>query len=169
MGKIFSIKTFKHITLTLLISALLCSMLSSCDYLLFYSDMREINEEKEFVSDINNFVTATGTIQILEIHSGTNGWYLQFDKLENIQPNVFPENYFVFLKLTTHILEKNGFFEECKPGDTITFIAAPCQYLPYPVPIVSVSKGDKVYLDFETGYKALMKSYESLNSYRNRW
>lgn len=73
------------------------------------------------------------------------------------------------LNSNVRTLKSNGFFDEINEGDIISFIAAPEIFGDgYDVPIVSIFVGDKVYLDFETGWNNLMKSYDSFDAYNKR-
>lgn len=73
----------------------------------------------------------------------------------------FEDSRFIVEGKNYEILNSVFLSGEIKAGDEIVFISAPYIFGDgYKAPIVAISKKDKIYLDFETGYENLMKQYE---------
>lgn len=144
---------------------LIIPMISSCT-LYRYLELSWIYREKDYYSDVNNFVTAEGVVVSISQIETTGSWYIT---LKDLSSDDFENSRFCILDANVITLQKNGFFDEIKSGDVIEFSAAPENFGDgYVVPIVSISANGKIYLDFETGWNNLMDSYTSLDAYYDR-
>lgn len=104
-------------------------------------------------SDKNNFIECTGEVTHVNF-SNQNGLFLE---IEGIKPDIFSDTSFEIRGYNIDIVKSNNICDEICVGDVITFVSDP-EYFGdgYIMPIVGLSKGNKVYLDFDVGYDKYM-------------
>lgn len=127
------------------ISSLLCS----CNILTSIEKEQLIRH----YSDKNNFIECTGEVTYVNF-ANQNEVFLE---IEGIDPDVFSDTSFTIKGYNVDIVKSNNICDEICVGDIITFISDP-EYFGdgYIMPIVGLSKGNKVYLNFDVGYKEYM-------------
>ena len=128
----------------------------------------EDKDHKEYYAIKSNYVEVTA------IYNGMNdykhGKYNDFRVLmidcnasiTSLCPSeiIVHEGSYMILRESADILRTNGFFEDISVGDSVKFLCAPELFANgYAIPIVAIYTEDKVYLDFETGWKQLMNRY----------
>ena len=137
-------KSVSYLTV-LFISFLLCSC----------SILTSIEKEQliRHYSDKNNFIECTGEVTYVNF-ANRNGVFLE---IEGIEPDIFSDTSFVIRGYNVDIVKSNNICDEICVCDIITFISDP-EYFGdgYIMPIVGLSKGNKVYLNFDVGYKEYM-------------
>lgn len=137
-------KIYKSITLVLLL-AMLVSITGCFRY-----------KEKEYYANTDNFISATGTVKHLSYRAEDNDLILGFSDLTE----TFGFSSFVIADENLQILINTEALRLIYIGKTISFISAPkCFSNGSALPIVSLTVDGKVLLDFETGWKNLMKNY----------
>ena len=121
-------------------------LLSSC----WYDKIYEV-QEKPYYSDKSNYVTFTGVVDFLKIKDDTLYFSIEAEE------NEYSETYWLEQQNYNTVVD-NGIMEDLSIGDTIQFSAAPRIFGDgYIIPVVSISIGDKVYLEFDEGYANLLK------------
>lgn len=137
-------KLISYLTV-LFISFLLCSC----------SILTSIEKEQliRHYSDKNNFIECTGEVTYVNF-ANRNGVFLE---IEGIEPDIFSDTSFAIRGYNVDIVKSNNICDEICVGDIITFISDP-EYFGdgYIMPIVGLSKGNKVYLNFDVGYEEYM-------------
>jgi hypothetical protein len=110
---------------------------------------------EKYYSDQANFVERCAVITHIQ-QSDEGKIYITVEQLDG-----FSDVNFKLDSVSSKIAKDNGFLTEVKVGDEIMFASAPRYFGDgYVYPVVSLSKGDKVYLSFDVGYENLMKEYE---------
>ena len=110
---------------------------------------------EKYYSDQANFVERCAVVTHIQ-QSDDGKIYMEVE-----QPDGFSDVCFKLDGASSKNAKDNGFITEVQVGDEITFISAPRYFGDgYVYPIVSLSKGDKVYLSFDVGYDNLMNEYE---------
>ena len=154
----------KMLKLTVTFILLLTCALSllSCTFLGLSYEARE----REYYLDKSNFVTVTAVCTYSGYYSRPSEKYCyaidfkdaEYDRTDDC---VFQNVTFRVDKYSTEILKELDIENKLTPGTTFTCISAPI-YLSnsYDCPIVALEINGEVLLDFETGYKNLMATYD---------
>ena len=136
---------YKSLTLVLILTILVVSITGCFRY-----------KEKVYYSDKENFISATGTVTHMKSYDKTQELFIAFSDLSNhFEDNSFCISYENLQSINGNI------WDLVHLGDTIEFVSAPKVFGDgYSLPIVSLTVNGKVILDFETGWKNLMKKYK---------
>lgn len=114
-------------------------------------------KELEYYSEKNNFISVTAEICYVKYDTENSVLYLAFSNL----PEEFSDDHFKIIHKNLEIIKKNNGEKAFEIGNEITFITAPRYFGDgYIMPIISVSVGEEVLLEFEEGYKNFMEIYE---------
>ena len=136
---------YKSLTLVLIPTILVVSITGCFRY-----------KEKVYYSDKENFISATGTVTLMKSYDKTQELFIAFSDLSNH----FEDNSFCISYENSQSI-KGNIWDLVHLGDTIEFVSAPKVFGDgYSLPIVSLTVNGKVILDFETGWKNLMKKYK---------
>lgn len=136
-------KIYKSITLVLLL-AMLVSITGCFRY-----------REKIYYSDKENFISATGTVTHMKSNDKAKKFFIAFSDLSAR----FEDNNF-YISYEDLQLIRDDIWNLVHIGDSIEFVSAPKVFGDgYTLPIVSLTVNGEVLLDFETGWKNLMKNY----------
>ena len=121
--------------------------------------------ERKYYLDKGNFSTVTATCVRCGYYSyPSKKHYYAIDfenpEYERTDDYIFQNVTFRVDKYSAEILKEHNIEEKLKPGVTFTCISAPI-YLSnsYDCPIVALEIDGEVLLDFETGYRNLMRTY----------
>lgn len=113
----------------------------------------------QYYSQKDNYIVAEGTVLFIAYNDDSTA--LSYT-LDNITPS-FDDRCFRIVGDNLVIAKENGIDEWIKVGDTIKFVSAPKYFGDgYIFPIVSLSKDDQVFLEFEEGFTNLIKWIEAL-------
>ena len=141
-------KSFLKKTLVLIASFVMIAYLSSCDYA----------EKKEYYRQKENYVEATGTLVHFTYNYERTRIFLGFS---DTQP-AFDDYTFKIVGKSVQYVTDAGIEDKLEIGARVTFIVAPKYFGDgYAMPIVAISVGDKLLLDFDTGYTHLMEWFDS--------
>jgi len=125
-------------------------------FYLWISDFAYTMQEKKYYSEIDNFITDEAVVTNIIYNEKNNSvilWLSDIDKA--YQDSTFKVN-----SANTDILFENGFFDNVKKGDKITYISAPGYFGDgYIMPIVALNKDNESFLTFSAGYENLMSQY----------
>lgn len=115
----------------------------------------EAKEMREYYSDKDNYVVATGVVKHIKYYNGA--LYLGFS---NLEPHM-SDNSFKIVGENLVIVRNNGIDNKLKMGDRIEFVTAP-EYFGdgYVMPIVEITVNGEKLLDFEEGFVNLNKWLE---------
>lgn len=112
------------------------------------------NREYDYYSDKENFISVTAEIYNISFYDENT--YLGFLNL----PSEFSDDHFKICAENWEIIKQNGGEDVIEIGAEITFITAPRYFGDgYVMPIVAVSIGEEILLDFDVGYENFMKKY----------
>lgn len=111
-------------------------------------------QKKEYYSQTNNYINATGTIIHIAYSEDKDTLYLEFSDLT---PS-FDDTGFKIVGENLVIAQSNGIDEKLEIGDEIEFVTAPKYFGDgYVMPIVEISVAGEKLLEFEEGYSNLLK------------
>jgi hypothetical protein len=115
----------------------------------------DAKQMREYYSDKDNYVVATGTVKHIKYHNGA--LYLGFS---NLEPHM-SDNSFKIVGENLVTVQNNGIDNKLKMGDHIEFVTAP-EYFGdgYVMPIVEITVNGEKLLDFEEGFVNLNKWLE---------
>lgn len=107
-------------------------------------------QELEYYSNADNYVTATGEVIHIEYSEDGNSLYLAFSELS---PS-FDDINFKIVGKNLKIVQANGIDKKLSIGEEVSFITAP-EYFGdgYVMPIVAITVDAEVLLEFEQGYE----------------
>jgi hypothetical protein len=110
---------------------------------------------REYYSDKDNYVVATGVVKHIKYYNGA--LYLGFS---NLEPHM-SDNSFKSVGENLVTVQTNGIDNKLKMGDHIEFVTAP-EYFGdgYVMPIVEITVNGEKLLDFEEGFVNLHKWLE---------
>ncbi len=124
--------------------------------LLVFSTSCTARKMKDYYSQKNNYVNATGIVTHISYNEDKSALYLGFSDLT---PQ-FDDDSFKIVGDNVLIVQQNGIDEKIKIGDQVDFITAPKYFGDgYVMPIVAISVDGEELLSFDEGYKNLMKLY----------
>ena len=107
-----------------------------------------LNQEIDYYSDTNNYITATGTVTHIKYNENQDELYLGFDSLS---PG-FSDNAFKIVGKNLLIAQDNGIDQKLQMGKQIEFISTPKYFGDgYVMPIVEIVVDGEVLLSFEQG------------------
>jgi len=107
-----------------------------------------LNQEIDYYSDTNNYITATGTVTHIKYNENQDALYLGFDSLS---PG-FSDNTFKIVGKNLLIAQDNGIDQKLQMGKQIEFISTPKYFGDgYVMPIVEIVVDGEVLLSFEQG------------------
>lgn len=113
--------------------------------------------EEEYYRDRNNYISVTGVVD--HIVYDEDSVYLAFSELTQ----TLDDNCFKIMGANYSIVKKNGIEDKLKLGNMVTFTTAPRYFGDgYIMPIVELSIGGEVLLEFDEGYENLMNAYDGL-------
>ena len=113
--------------------------------------------EKVYYADMSNFITEEATVDNI-IYDEEHNYIVLW--LSGIDPS-YQSSAFIIRHENVTLAIDNGFFDEVRVGDTITYTSAPGYFGDgYFMPIVGISTKYIDILDAETGYQNLMNSYK---------
>ena len=141
---------------------ILCVICLSCTLCAIWEGCYRI-QEKKYYSDKNNFVSVTAVCVEIDTYSHyPDRYYLIVENMvyEKKGDCKFIDNMFNINEANSDILKEANVEEKLAPGKSFTCMSAP-EYFGdgYKCPIVYLEVDGEVLLDFETGYKNLMKTY----------
>lgn len=112
--------------------------------------------EKEYYSDINNYITDEATVDNI-IYNEDDHYIILW--LSEIDPS-YQSSEFIIRGESVSLVIENDILRIIKKGDKITFTSAPGFFGDgYYMPIIGLSIGDIEILEIEIGYQNLMNSY----------
>ena len=110
-------------------------------------------EARIYYRDKDNYVNATGVVSHMKYSEEGTALYFGFD---NLSPK-FDDNAFKIEGDNLKVVQDNGIDEKIKIGDEVSFMSAPKYFGDgYIMPIMAISIGDDVLLEFEQGYENYM-------------
>lgn len=115
---------------------------------------------KDYYSQKDNYITATGTISHIAYSDGKDILYYGFSNVTYPSNMNYHFEYYNFKIVGENfqILHEQNIDEKVKMGDEVTFIAAPEYFYDgYAIPIVSISVNGECLLEFEEGYANLLE------------
>ena len=116
----------------------------------------EAKEMREYYSDKDNYVVATGTVTHIK-YSNDGALYIGLSRVEGHAYN----NTYKFVGKNMTIVRNNGIGNKLKIGDRIEFVTAPDSfwdgYTPY---LVGITINGETLLEFEEGFVNLNKWLE---------
>ena len=114
-------------------------------------------KEREYYSNAENYIDITGTVTHIQYNEGSTALYLGFSDLSA----VVDDTNFKIVGKNLQIVKSNGIDDKLKVGDQVSFITAPKYFGDgYVMPIVGITVGDEVLLDFEEGYANFKEQWE---------
>lgn len=117
----------------------------------------DAKQMREYYSDKDNYVVATGTVTHIKYNDDKTALYLGLSRVEGPAYN----NTYKFVGENLTIVRDNGIDSKLKPGDCIEFVTAPESfgdgYVPY---LVGITVNGEKLLDFEEGFVNLNKWLE---------
>ena len=138
----------------IIISILIISILVLSLSLITFSSC-EAKEMREYYSDKDNYVIATGTVTHIKYYNGE--LYIGLSRVEGPAYN----NTYKFVGENLTIVRDNGIGNKLKLGDRIEFVTAPVSfgdgYTPY---LVGITINGEKLLEFEEGFVNLNKWLE---------
>ena len=115
------------------------------------------NKEREYYSNAENYIVITGTVTHIQYNEDSTALYLGFSDLSA----VVDDTNFKIVGKNLQIVKSNGIDDKLKVGDQVSFITAPKYFGDgYVMPIVGITVGDEVLLDFEEGYANFKEQWE---------
>lgn len=125
-------------TVGLCIGLVLLSLVLSC-----------CNSSTEYYREQENYIQASGNLYYFVYSEELSAYYLAFSELS---PK-FDDDCFKIEGKNAQIVKEMGIEEQLQIGMKVCFMTAPRYFGDgYVYPIVAISIGDTVLLDFETGY-----------------
>ena len=111
-------------------------------------------EMKEYYSQKENYIEATGTLVHFKYNKNRTEIFLGFSDTTV----TFDDYSFIIAgKSVQHVIDE-GIKDKLKMGARVNFTVAPKYFGDgYAIPIVALSLGSEVILDFDTGYENLME------------
>ena len=122
--------------------------------LLVYLTSCTSRKMKEYYSQKDNFINATGKVTHISYNDEKSALYFGFSDLK---PQ-FDDNSFKIVGENLKIVQQNGIDEKIEIGDQVNFITA-AKYFGdgYVMPIVGISINGEELLSFEEGFDNLLK------------
>ncbi len=122
-----------------------------CLFVLSACDSKEM---KDYYSQRDNYVCATGTVTHIAYNEDKDALYVGFSDLVP----TFDDDCFKIVGENLLIVQENGIDEKMEIGDTMEFVTAPKYFGDgYVMPIVEVSIDGEKLLEFEEGFSNLLK------------
>ena len=117
---------------------------------------------RDYYSQKNNYVTATGTVTHIAYNEENTELYYGFTDVDYHSTPAYSYHFeyynFKIVGKNFQIVHEQNIDDKVKIGDEITFIAAPRYFYDgYAIPIVAISMGDECILEFEEGVDNLLK------------
>lgn len=138
-----------------LVFSVIIFCLSSCGMAHLIS-LHESIKMKNYYSEKNNYINASGTVIHLEYSADGDLLILKFD--EDIEPaNTFTSRKFLIEGENLITIKKGGFDEKVKVGSYVEFTTVPRDF-GYARPIVALTVNGETLLEFEVGYQAHLDS-----------
>lgn len=107
------------------------------------------NEQIEYYSQKDNYITATGTVSFINFDDDYKTLYIGFTELSP----TFDDTCFKLVGKNLEKLKDNKNVDKIKIGEKITFITAPKYFGDgYVMPIVQISINGECLLEFNEGY-----------------
>ena len=124
-------------------------------FLLLFSSCSDSRIEK-FYSDRNNFVNASGVVDVIEYSEKTNAIFLY---INDLTPK-FSDKLFCIAAESGKLLRSKGIENYLHEGDYIEFVSSIAYFGDgYVMPIVSLTIDGKEFLSFEEGYNNFMNTF----------
>lgn len=115
---------------------------------------------KDYYSEKDNYITATGTVSHIAYSDEKDILYYGFSDVTYQSNSTYHFEYYGFKIVGENfrIVHEKNIDEKVKMGDKITFIAAPRYFYDgYSIPIVAISIGDECILEFNEGVDNLLQ------------
>ena len=150
----------KRIIITIMCFALIASVVVGLTGCGVFIQMAFDNQEYNYyLNDKDGFISVTAVITEYRDVTSKHGEKRIMLDFDDDVPG-FCVDVFKIEDANRRVVRKNGFEKLVKPGTEITFISNPYYFgNGYIFPVVGLSVGDVVLLDFEEGYENLLESY----------
>lgn len=118
------------------------------------------SKERDYYAEESNYICVTGVINHIKYNEDETALYLGFSDLTA----QFDDNCFKIVGENLTIVRQNGIDAALAKGLEVEFISAPRYFGDgYVMPIVGLSIGETVYLEYEVGYTNFLKWLETQN------